>query len=65
VEVCKICGEPVDILTHVHCEKHGLTKEEYRKKYGDNEKRNFSFTKNKLWRDECDKYEANRLRRCY
>lgn len=49
MEVCKICGEPVDILTCVHCEKHGLTKEEYRLKYGYNDDYGFKLSRRETY----------------
>jgi hypothetical protein len=51
MEVCKVCGMMVDILTNYHCETHGLTKEEYRKQYG-SEKKAMPFTYGKS--DYCD-----------
>jgi len=60
-----ICGATVDILTNVHCKKHGLTKEEYRKKYGNNKYRKpFQYTKTK--RSELDSYEIEKMtkRKC-
>lgn len=34
MELCKICGDLVGILTKTHCEKHGLTIDEYRAEFG-------------------------------
>jgi hypothetical protein len=59
VEVCKICGINVDILTNVHTKKHGLTKDEYRLKYGDNRVNSFRLHKRVL--NEAEKYEASKF----
>ena len=34
MEVCQICKEKMEIVGDYHCEKHNLTVEEYRAKYG-------------------------------
>lgn len=39
-QICQICGAPLYILTKAHCRLHGITKEEYIKKFGEFDYRN-------------------------
>jgi len=60
MEKCMICGEVVDILTNVHCKKHNLTKQDYRKKYGNNTyQKPFQYIK--VRRSELDIYEIEKM----
>lgn len=62
MEECQVCKARLCVLTDYHCQLHGLTKEEYREKYGVVKARN-NFSIPKRHYSEAELYEINKLRK--
>jgi hypothetical protein len=61
VEQCQICQTKFHVLSEYHLETHGLTKEEYREKYGKKIVKGISL--GKVHRSEIELYEQEKTRR--